>query len=151
MEQQETREQVATRRRHAEAELIRRGVLKRGFPPGLQIAMALFPGLKSPYHGDHGKYAVFYGVFFGMLFVLVLGWLFHADGRFPAWIGVALGVAAGAGFGIVLSAWQRSVGRRLKLTPWQQLDKPASKKTPEGAEDYETVEGELFRKVRRFN
>ena len=137
--------QVANRRRHALLELRERGVLKSGkYPPGLRLILWLFPRQKAPYYGDYGLYGVQMGVLFALPFVGLLSWVISLEGTLHWSLGAGLGFGAGALFGYVMSAWMKSVHRKLMLTPWDQLDEPSGA-APKDAERYKDLEREMLR------
>ena len=141
---------IRRRNRHAIWELRDRGVLRNGkLAPGLRLAMWMFPNLRAPYYGSNGAYGVILGVGFGLPMGLFVGFILMLDGQYSPWWAVVAGALSGLAFGAIFSGYMASVHRRMKLTPWEDLDNPVSGEAPEGAEDLEDLADELARRMLR--
>ena len=127
----ETVETVAIRRRHAREELMRRGVLKGGdYPPGMRLVMRIFPRLKPPYYGDRAANAAILGTLFALPMGAMLIFVSLAGENLPIWAALLLAAGGGAFFGWRLTGYTIAAHRRLRLTPWDQLDHPAPEDPP---------------------
>lgn len=139
-------ETIARRRRLAEEELIRRGVLKaRRFPPGLRLVMRLMPRLKAPYYGDHGTYGLILAVLFGLpmtLFICIPVWL---SDEVPLSFGLLLGFGSGALFGLLFTGWMKRVHDRMDLTPWEHLEDGITEARPGDRQALDTMEAGMIR------
>lgn len=145
-------ETIARRNMHAIEELRYRGFLRNGkLPPGLRLLMKLFPRQKAPYYGDYWLYGLQQGILFGLPFIAVLAWGFAAGGEHSVWLGVGVGLLAGAEFGGGMSYYMNWANKKAKLTPWEQLDEPAPKEVPKGAVDPEELTAQALRLTNRFN
>ncbi|MEM6322774.1 MAG: DUF6404 family protein [Pseudomonadota bacterium] len=126
------------RRRHALEELRARKVIGPNKPWIIHLTAALFPGKPLPYYGGHWRHGIVLGFFFALPFTLMIGGAFALDENLPAWPGIALGILSGVAFGVTMALYVRRVERRLKLTPWEQLD-AGPQEAPDDAADIEDV------------
>ena len=144
------RETVRRRNAHAIEELHRRGVIPRPqLPPIMRLAMRWFPMLRVPHYGDRPQWALIFSVLFGLPFGAIFAAILSLDPRPPYWAAWLVGVGGGAGFGIVFAWFLAGLHRRMQLTPWENLDTPASE-APEGAEEFATVKEDFVRRMSRF-
>lgn len=129
----------------AERELAARGLIRGRYPAGMRLVLWLFPGQKAPFYGDYGRYGLQLGVLFGIPMTLILLGISFLDDDLPLGGFLGLGLLAGAAFGMI-SMLMKSVHRRMKLTPWDELGRRTPGAIPAGAERYDEIAADFVRR-----
>jgi hypothetical protein len=101
-------------------DLTRRGVWRmNSAPPLYHVLWWLGIEIPPPYYGGFWPTAALTGVFFGVVWGLLMWFILWKDEQTPFAIAIVISVIAGVAFGCSMAAYYRWRARQLGLPPWE--------------------------------